>query len=238
MELEKRISNWIKRKVKEAGAIGGVIGLSGGLDSAVVAVLAKKALKDNVLGVILPCYSEPEDIEDAYLIANTFNIKTEKIILDSVYDEITKILPKGDKISLANIKARLRMIVLYYFANKLNYLVIGTGNKSELAIGYFTKYGDGGVDILPLGGLLKTQIFELAKKIGIPEKIINKKPSAGLWKNQTDEEEIGISYPDLDRAIIAIERGDKNGPIQIINKVKQLMEKTKHKKQKIPILKC
>ncbi|MHC1587128.1 MAG: NAD(+) synthase, partial [Candidatus Syntropharchaeia archaeon] len=128
----------------------------------------------------------------------------------------------------ANVKPRLRMTTLYYFANKMNYLVAGTGNKSELSIGYFTKYGDGGVDILPIGHLLKTEVRELAKKLGIPEKIIKKIPSAGLWEGQTDEGEIGMSYESLDRILSSI-NSIKEG--KEVERVKEMIKKAKHKRK-------
>jgi len=154
MSLSKDITKWIKQRVQEAKAKGIVVGLSGGLDSACVAALSKMALGDNVLGLILSCQSNPEDEKFARLVADKFKIKLEKVCLDDVYDKFISILPESGKMSKANIKPRLRMIVLYYYANKLNYLVAGTGNKSETLVGYFTKYGDGGVDIFAFGCLM------------------------------------------------------------------------------------
>ncbi len=162
MKLSEEIVRWIKKQVQKANKIGIVLGLSGGIDSSCVAVLSKKALGDNVLGLILPCYSNSIDEKFALKIARRFNIKTERIILDNIFDNLINIYPKGTDIAKANLKPRLRMTVLYYFANTLDYLVAGTGNKSELYAGYFTKYGDGGVDILPLGGLLKTEVKNVA----------------------------------------------------------------------------
>ncbi|HAJ32432.1 MAG TPA: NAD(+) synthetase [Candidatus Atribacteria bacterium] len=203
--LVQKLCVWMEDKVTEAKAKGIVFGLSGGLDSAVVAVLSKRAFPQNTLAMIIPCYSLDTDINDALDIANKFNISYKIIDLSEIYDSFTSLLLDAKegkdivKLAKANIKARLRMTTLYYLANKLNYLVVGTGNKSELMIGYFTKYGDGGADILPLGNLLKSQVRELAEYLGIPKKIINKPPSAGLWEGQTDEKEIGVSYEKLDR---------------------------------------
>lgn len=232
MSLSTDISSWIKRKVKEAKAEGVVVGLSGGLDSSCVGALCKKALGEKVLGLILPCHSNPEDENLALFVADKFNIKIEKIVLDSPYDKYLEILPEGKKLAKANLKPRLRMLTLYYYANNLNYLVAGSGNKSELSVGYYTKYGDGAVDILPLGGLLKSEVRELAKELGIPKEIIARVPTAGLWQGQTDEEELGISYEDLDRAIIAIEK-NKTADFsnsKIINKVKKMIENSEHKR--------
>lgn len=238
MNLADRISNWIKEKVQEAKAEGVVIGLSGGVDSSVAACLAKRAMGEKVLGLIMPCYSSVLDEDYAWLIAKRLNIKTERISLDSIYNDLLGILPSHKKIALANLKPRLRMLTLYYFANNLNYLVVGTGNKSEILIGYFTKYGDGGCDILPLGDLLKTEVRKLAKELKIPDEIVKRVPSAGLWERQTDEEEIGITYEDLDRTILAIESGNKESiPPQMLTKVEELIRKSAHKRSPAPVFK-
>ena len=193
-------------KVIKAKAKGVVFGLSGGIDSAVTAALSIRIFPQNALAIIIPCHSLEADTNDALDLINKFNISYKIIDLSKVYDSFIYLLNDKEKekegsfkLAEANVKPRLRMITLYYFANKLNYLVVGTGNKSELRIGYYTKYGDGGADILPLGNLLKSQVKELAEYLGIPKKIINKPPSAGLWEGQTDEEEIGISYDQLDK---------------------------------------
>ena len=212
-----RILSFIKDLVNKSKAKGIVIGLSGGIDSALTATLCTKAVgKEKMLALIMPCHSNPEDIEDAKLVANHLNIQYKIISLDNVYDtfieELSKFLP-GSQLSKANLKPRLRMCTLYYFANELNYLVAGTGNKSEDDIGYFTKYGDGGVDFLPIQHLYKREVREIAKILGLPEKIINKKPSAGLWEGQTDEDEISnqlgfkITYDELDIMIENIHKG-------------------------------
>jgi NAD+ synthase len=238
MKLEERISNWIKEKVQKAGAEGVVVGLSGGVDSSAVACLAKMAMKDKVLGLIMPCHSDPSDEHYADLMAKKLNMRKERVVLDSVYDRLLETLPSAGKLTLANLKPRLRMTTLYYFANHLNYLVAGTGNKSEILIGYFTKYGDGACDILPLGDLLKTQVRELAVSLGIPDEIIKRTPSAGLWKEQTDEGEIGLSYSDLDRIILAIESGktDSLAP-GMLARVKELKKSSEHKRSPVPVFK-
>jgi len=204
--LVQKLCDWIGNKVTEAKAKGIVFGLSGGIDSAVVAALSIKVFPKNTLAIIMPCHNLETDTNDAIDLINKFNISYKIIDLSKVYDSFIYLLNDKEKekegsfkLAEANVKPRLRMITLYYFANNLNYLVVGTGNKSELTIGYYTKYGDGGVDILPLGNLLKSQVKELAEYLGIPKKIINKLPSAGLWEGQTDEEEIGVSYDQLDK---------------------------------------
>ena len=204
--LVQKLCVWMEDKVIKAKAKGVVFGLSGGIDSAVAAALSIRIFPQNTLAIIIPCHSLEADTNDALDLINKFNISYKIIDLSKVYDSFIYLLNDKEKekegsfkLAEANVKPRLRMITLYYFANKLNYLVVGTGNKSELTIGYYTKYGDGGADILPLGNLLKSQVKELAEYLGIPKKIINKLPSAGLWEGQTDEEEIDISYDQLDK---------------------------------------
>jgi NAD+ synthase len=220
MEIIDAISQWIKDQVEQVGAKGVVVGLSGGIDSAVVAALAKRSLH-KVLGLFLPCHSQKEDAEDAKLIASHLQLETTTIDLSSIYDSLIAILPPSDKNTSANLKPRLRMISLYYFANLKNYLVAGTGNKSEILVGYFTKYGDGGADILPLGDL-----------------IINKTPTAGLWPGQTDEGELKITYDQLDQAILEItsNRDQKTSP-EIRSRVEELIKKSEHKRIPIPVFK-
>lgn len=229
--LVKKLCDWIEDKVVNAKAEGVVFGLSGGIDSAVVAALSIRISTKNTLAIIIPCHSLEADINDALDFINKFNIPYKIIDLSKVYDSFNYLLNDKEKegsfkLAEANIKPRLRMITLYYFANKLNYLVIGTGNKSELSIGYFTKYGDGGADILPLGNLLKSQVKELAEYLDIPKKIINKPPSAGLWEGQTDEEEIGISYDQLDKYL---KTGKLNNKI-IKEKIQNKITKSAHKR--------
>ena len=238
MKLADRISHWIREKVEEAGAQGVVLGISGGVDSSVLAVLVKRAMGDRMLGLIMPCHSDPTDAEHARLVAKKFDIETEYVDLTPVFDRLVEALPPGDRVAVGNLKPRLRMTVLYYFANSRHYLVAGAGNKSELMAGYFTKFGDGGVDILPLGDLLKTQVRELARELGIPEEIIAKPPSAGLWEGQTDEGEMGITYEELDKAIQAIESGDTSRcDKKALEKVRRMMAASAHKRAPIPICK-
>jgi len=200
--VQKKLVNWIKKTVAKSKAKGIVIGVSGGIDSAVVAALCKKALGENrVLALILPCHSHKKDLSHAKLFINWLGIPQKQVQLTKTYDALLKTLPKGNKLAKSNLKPRLRMLALYYFANTRNYLVAGTGNKSELTVGYFTKYGDGGVDILPIGRLLKCQVYKLAKELSIPDEIILKTPTAGLWPGQTDEGEMGITYKELDKIL-------------------------------------
>ena len=236
MKTAERISSWISERVEEAGAEGVVLGMSGGVDSSVAAVLAKRALGDEVLGVIMPCHSDPTDMEHARMVAAKFGIETEYVDLTPVFDRLLEALPPGGRMAEGNLKARLRMTVWYYFANSRNYLVVGAGNKSEIMVGYTTKYGDGGVDILPLGSLLKKQVRELARELGVPDEIIAKPPSAGLWEGQTDEGEMGISYDELDSILVAIESGDDDECNQeSLARVRAMMAASQHKRDAIPI---
>lgn len=237
MKRAKRIAVWMRKQVRAAGRRGIVVGLSGGIDSAVVAALAVQAVgRANVLGAIMPCESHSDDERCAREVAGWLGIRTSRIKLDGIYKAFLKVPIRGTAMAKANLKPRLRMCALYYLANSKDYLVAGTGNKSELTVGYFTKYGDGGVDMLPIGGLLKTEVRALAHKLGVPERIIRRKPSAGLWKDQTDEGEMGISYNDLDRIIRAIERGRFGGiNRKKLSKVKRMAKAAIHKKVAIPM---
>ncbi len=231
----EKIQAWIARQVSEAGARGVVVGLSGGVDSAATAVLSLRALGvERVLGVIMPCHSDPQDEADALLLCETFGIRYERVDLATVFDAACAVLPKeASDVVVANIKPRLRMMTLYYHASMHNYIVAGTGNKSELMVGYFTKYGDGGVDILPIGGLWKTQVWKLAEFLGVPERIVKKAPSAGLWAGQTDEGEMGISYEVLDKVLDAFERGGtpEGVPPETVDRVRRMVESSEHKRK-------
>jgi len=231
--LAEKMTSWIENEVKNAKANGVIYGLSGGIDSAVVALLCNKIFPKNSLALILPCHSIGEDIKDAKELIKKFNINYQVVELSEIYDSFSSLLSgklkknvHDDDLARANIKPRLRMMSLYYFANSLNYLVVGTCNKSEIMIGYSTKYGDSGADILPLGNLLKSQVVELAKYLDVTKRIIAKPPSAGLWKGQTDEEEMGITYAKLDEYLTSGELNDK--------KIKKIIETkivlSKHKR--------
>lgn len=223
---------WLQEKVSKAGAKGIAFGLSGGVDSAVMAGLSKLAFPNTSLGLIMPCHSDPIDEEHGLLVAKSLNLDIEKIDLTSTYDTLLDAskLNLNHKMAMANIKPRLRMTTLYYFAQSYNYLVAGSSNKSEFLIGYFTKHGDSGVDLLPLASFVKKEIWELAKVLNIPDVIINKAPSAGLWNDQTDEEEMGFSYQILDNYIKT-----KEGPKLEIDKIDKMYDISSHKREFPPI---
>lgn len=231
--IEDEISDWISEKVKEAGARGAVLGLSGGLDSAVTALLCKRAVP--TLALVMDCASSREDIDLASEIAMRYEIPSRLIKLDDVLRALLIATQTADvnKKVLGNLKARLRMVTLYLYANQFNYLVVGTGNKSELSVGYFTKYGDGGVDILPLGNLYKTEVWELAKRMLLPVEVINRKPSAGLWAGQTDEEEMGMSYKELDPILMAIAMGEAEES-EGVGRVREMIKGSAHKRGGVP----
>lgn len=235
-QLAEKLASWIRDKVMAARCKGVVLGMSGGLDSSVLAVLCHRAFPQSMLGVIMPCHSRHEDEEHARAVASKFSIPTQVVVLNSVFDSLLKVLPGESldptvtRLAEANLKARLRMLTLYYFANRLKYVVAGAGNRSELSVGYFTKYGDSGVDILPLGNLVKKQVTELASFLGIPQDIINKPPSAGLWPGQTDENELGFSYEELDHYLTT-----GKAPDELREKIESMITAGEHKRLPPPI---
>ena len=237
------IADWIRQQVTAASVRGLVVGLSGGLDSAIVARLSQIAMPANVVAAILPCHSDPGDERDAQLIVQQFALPVVRIDLAPAYDLLVNDLktiflqlPRDQapitgsaeaRLPLANLKPRLRMSTLYFIANSLNYLVVGTGNRSELTIGYFTKHGDGAADLLPLGRLMKREVRELAAELEIPQSIIDKAPSAGLWAGQTDEDEMGFSYADLERYLTT---GPEGVAPALAMRIERLIRSTEHKR--------
>lgn len=236
----REILGFIRRQVREAGAKGVVLGMSGGLDSSTVAALCVKALgPERVLGIHMPDENtDPSDTEDVRELSKRLGIKLRIIELGPVLQGFKNLPEFGrSKLVLGNLKARIRMAILYYYANLLGYLVAGTSNRSELRVGYFTKYGDGASDFLPLGSLYKTEVRDLARKLGLPERIIQKVPTAGFWPGQTDEGELGISYEKLDGIYRGLDKGKK--PEQIarelginIRQVREIISREKRTRHK------
>lgn len=202
--LEHRL-NWIRERVKAAGCTGVVVGESGGKDSATVTALCVRALgKENVVGITMPCNSLSTDMEHARLVADAFGIKLIEVNIGGAFTTLKNTIINEhelNELAVANIKPRLRMTTLYAVAQTLNYLVVGTDNKSEMVMGYFTKWGDGGYDFNPLSDLTMQEVLELGKELGVPEPILTKAPSAGLWEGQTDEKEMGVTYKAIEEYI-------------------------------------
>jgi NAD+ synthase len=253
--LAERIVQWLREQLAATGAKRFVLGLSGGIDSAVVAGLcARAAGPDNVLGVMMPSASNPQDVIEARKVAEAFGIRTMEIDLTDVANSVFAKVPGAEALygevlggepgngldgrktlAKANVRPRLRMITLYYLANLSQGIVVGTGNKTELMIGYFTKYGDGGVDLFALTDLYKFEVREVARVIGVPESVITRPPSAGLWEGQTDEDEIGITYDVLDTVLQAIERGQTEGiDPDVLTRVQGMIDRSQHKRTPVP----
>jgi NAD+ synthase len=189
-----------------------------------------------VLGAIMPCESDPQDAEDAAILADILEIETEIVDLNGAYQALIDALPPANPAVAMNIKPRLRMATLYYLAASRRYLVCGTSNRSEMSVGYFTKYGDSGCDLMPIGGLLKYEVLQLARELGIPQRVIDKPPSAGLRPGQTDEAELGLSYGQIDLALRSMLTKDVSAmPGPAFSKVRELMRASAHKRALPPM---
>ncbi len=235
VKLADEIAMWMYARLEPAGAKGFVIGLSGGIDSAVTAALCRRAAGDEVLGVWMPCHSVSEDEKYARMAARALGLDLLTVDLGPVYDAFIAALPEGAPMANANLKPRLRMSAVYHLAQSRQYLVAGTGNRPELMVGYFTKYGDGGVDMEPLGELYKHEVRELARVLGIPAPIIERAPSPGLWPGQTDEGEMGMTYAEIDAILAAWAAGDEPDlPQERIVKVKGMVARSMHKREMPP----
>lgn len=239
--ITRKIEKFIFQKINESDSTGIVIGLSGGIDSSVCLALSAKSISNhNILGLILPMkgITPEEDEQDAINLAEQFKIDYRIITLNDIYNSYMKELT-DNKIAQGNLLARMRMSLIYYHANLLNRIVIGTGDKSEFMLGYFTKYGDGGVDIAPIGDLFKTQIRILAKKLDVPNNIIKKKSSPRLWKDHDAEDELEMTYDEVDKLLYMIDNNsikENNLSTQdstIIKKIKN-RQKINYHKLKMP----
>jgi NAD+ synthase len=202
----KVLVGFIRDEVTNAGFRRGIIGLSGGVDSSLSAFLAAEALgKENVIGVIMPYKtSAPASKSDAEEFARTLGIRFESVEISPMVDAYLAGRPDADNVRKGNVMARQRMIVLYDISSREKGLVIGTSNKSEILLGYGTLYGDTACAINPLGDLYKTQVWQLARAFGLPNHVVEKKPSADLWAGQTDEGELGFSYKLVDRLLFSM----------------------------------
>ncbi len=232
-EIEN-ISKWIREYVSKTNSKGVVIGNSGGKDSATVIALACKALgKEKVMTITMPCNSIKKDIEDAKLVAKTFDVPILKIDLEKTYNtlekEIQSKLKDENEEAKINTKPRLRMTTLYYVARTLNYLVMGTGNKCEITVGYTTKWGDNASDFNPIGDFTVEEVCQIGKYLGVPDSIINKPPSDGI-DGRTDEQKLGVTYKEISEYI---NKGKtKKEAMEIIKEKEKL---SRHKREKVPI---
>jgi NAD+ synthase len=239
-DASKQIVAFLRKEFRKRKANVAVIGISGGIDSSVTAVLAKRALgADRVFGLILPDsnVTPRHDITDALDLVRRLKIKYKVIELKEIREDLARSLPKN-KLALGNMLVRLRMILLYYFAAVHHGLVVGTGDKSEIMLGYYTKFGDGAVDLLPIADLYKTQVRSLARYLSIPEKIINKESSARLWKGHTAEKELGLNYVEIDKVLQKLENNEPLSSPQekkMGDRIRKLIEKNTHKKE-MPIV--
>jgi NAD+ synthase len=235
-EVEKRIAKFIKDYVEKSKAKGVVLGLSGGIDSSTVAALSAQAVGGHkVLGIMLPereTYNV-KDIKYARLVAEKFGLKTETIditnTLQAFYNS-TPIFDTADKLGKGNVKARTRMVYIYYYANRLGMLVCGSSDKSETMMGYFTKWGDVAADISPIMDLYKTQVRRLAEHLGLPENIVARPSSPALWPDQLAEDELGVKYEQLDLILYGLEHFMKPEEIAAeLHVEKQLIDKIRHR---------
>jgi NAD+ synthase len=239
-KIQSEIESFLRESLSKAGASGLVFGLSGGIDSAVVAHICAKSFKENSLALLLPDsrVSPKEETEDALQIVDKLGLDYKLIDISLIHSQFANVLEPEEK-SLGNLRARIRATLLYYHANLKNYLVIGSSDRSEQLIGYFTKFGDGSADVLPIASLYKTQIRLLARYLGVKESIIQKKSSPHLWKGHIAEDEIGVSYEEIDSILYCMT--DKNMPpddiqkatqidMDKIKKIHQLYKKSEHKR--------
>jgi len=250
-ELDARrehIVEFIESVVEDAGAEGAVLGLSGGIDSTLTAHLAVEALgTEGLHGLLMPSESNPEaDKTDAERVAENLGIEYDVIDINPIVDSFVEAAPDyaaDDRMALGNVRVRTRGVLNYFIANAESRVVLGTGNRSEAATGYFTKYGDQAVDCNPIGNLYKCQVRQLAREVGVPDDLVTRTPTAGMWEGQTDEEEMGLGYDELD-AILALHVDgpfSKNAtvrtlglPEEAVERVVDLYEKSEHKRSMPP----
>jgi NAD+ synthase len=245
-KVRKDIEQFLGDSIAKSNAAGLVFGLSGGIDSAVIAYICAKSFKDKTLALIMPDskITPKDETEDALHIVDSLALDYKLIDIGLIHSQFANIL-EPDERALGNLRARIRAGVLYYYANLRNYLVIGSSDKSEQLIGYFTKFGDGSADILPIASLYKTQIREMARHLGVKDSIIAKKSSPNLWRGHIAEDEIGASYEEIDSILYCIvdksmtlEETQNVTEIQIekIEKIYQLYKKSEHKRMMPPKL--
>jgi len=233
----------IKAHFEKTGFKKAVIGLSGGIDSSVSAVLVARAIgRENVIGILMPekGLTLKQNVDDAIGLCKKLGIRYEIVPINSFVKEFSSLKWKPNALAEMNTKSRIRAVILYNFANTFDALVVGTSNKSEILLGYFTKYGDGAVDFEAIGSMYKTEVYELGKYLGIPEPILQKKPTAELGKGQTDEGELGGNYEEIDAILKAME---KNGSLKefnqfLVHAVEERMKSNRHKLDVPPTIKA
>ena len=239
--VARETAAWIGGQLARARCSRAVLGVSGGVDSAVVAVLTKRACPEGTLALVLPT-GKSDDLfaERARRLCEQFDIPWRLVNIGPILTLSSQWLPpepdeqsaERSRLALANLRPRIRMTLLYLVANTLGALVVGTGNKSELAVGYFTKYGDGGVDILPIGGLYKGEVTALARFLSVPQDIVEAPPSGGLWDGQTDEGEMGVTYDQIEAYLRAqAERRDPPLPVEVVSRIERMAARSEHKRQ-------
>jgi len=246
-KVRKKIVSFMKSELLSSKKNGFAIGLSGGLDSSVVTALAAEAVGSKLLALILPSarITPVQDIDDAVALCKKLNVKYDIIDLGQIHSSMVRRL-RPDRLATGNLLARLRMCVLYYYANKKNLLVLGTSDRSELLIGYFTKYGDGAADILPIASLYKVQVRALGIHLKLPAPILTKKIGPRLWQRHTAEKEIGMSYQEIDSILYCmfdLKQSPKNTakklgiPIKKVMKIKKMYDASRHKREMAKICK-
>ncbi|AWX69744.1 NAD(+) synthase [[Mycoplasma] anseris] len=228
--LIKKIKTWLFQKVASANAKGIVLGISGGIDSTTLAFIANDVFKENAHFYYFKTANNNKIEDDIAIIEQSLKRKIIIIDLENEFNYLTKKLNLNNKMALANTKSRLYMTALYGFAQEKNALVLGTDNFNEYYLGYFTKYGDGGCDLLPFANIKKSDVYTIAKLINVPQEIINKRPSADLYENQFDEDELGFSYFEFEQYLIDENLISKSKKARI----EELHHKTNHKRDLIP----
>ena len=235
-----RIQEGLEQRISDTNSKGVIFGLSGGIDSAVIAYLCHNAIKEKTLALIMPDskISPESETSDAIKIVDELGLDYKLLDINSIHKEFSMILEPNDR-ALGNLRARIRMNVLYYYANLKNLVALGSSDKSEFKIGYFTKFGDGAADVLPIVSLYKTQVRELARHLGINESIITKKSSPHLWPNHEAEHEIGLEYEQIDVILYCIldkklsleDTANKiHMDIEVVKKISEMYQKSEHKR--------